>query len=200
MTRGRDKREAILAAAADLFMRDGYNASLDAVAAQAGVSKQTVYNHFGNKEALFQAIVSGITDELTLSLNNLSPGRAPTEVLLQLARQVLRLALMPAMLDLHRTVIGEAQRFPELARQTYMAGPQGVVDRLAAYLAAESRQGRLRVGNPTLAAEQFLGMVVGHFQLRALLGIEDRPDPGLIEENVRTSVEIFLRAHTPALA
>src|SRR3546814_8113295 len=59
------KRAAILTAAVDVFLRGGYEAAgMDAIATEAGVAKQTIYNHFGSKDGLFRAIVSGLTDEL----------------------------------------------------------------------------------------------------------------------------------------
>ncbi|MDV9189945.1 TetR/AcrR family transcriptional regulator, partial [Streptomyces sp. SR27] len=57
------KRQAVLRAARDLFLREGFGVGMDAIAAEAGVSKVTVYNHFGSKEALFTAVVTGAVDE-----------------------------------------------------------------------------------------------------------------------------------------
>lgn len=57
------KRQAVVRAARDLFLREGFGVGMDAIAAEAGVSKVTVYNHFGSKEALFTAVVAGALDE-----------------------------------------------------------------------------------------------------------------------------------------
>src|SRR3546814_19329202 len=83
----------------------------------------------------------------------------------------------PSALALHRMLVADAHRVPDLARDLYAAGPRHAVRTLAAWIEAETRRGNLAVAEPEQAAEQFYGMLVGPMQLRALLCVQ--PDPGL---------------------
>lgn len=167
---------------------------MDTIAAEAGVAKQTIYNYFGSKDDLFRAIVSGLTEELFATLPR---GGSPSTVLRGLGLQFLTLMLRPSSLALHRMLVADAERFPDLARELYASGPLHAVRTLALWLEAETRQGTLRVADPFRAAEQFFGMLVGHMQLRALLCVEADPPPLERELAVENAVSTFLRAHDP---
>ena len=190
------KHDAILDAAKHVFLREGYSASMDLVAAEAGVSKQTVYNHFGSKEGLFRAIVDDLSSEFLDVLVEHDGARAdPASTLEAVARRFLKLLLTPSYLALHRMLVAEAPRFPDLAREIYVGGPARAVSELALYLAEESRKGTLAVADPALAAEQFFGALLGNLQLRALLSPREAPGEAEIEQAVGHAVHSFLRAH-----
>ncbi|MGH6945659.1 MAG: TetR/AcrR family transcriptional regulator, partial [Geminicoccaceae bacterium] len=175
------KHDAILDAAKRVFLREGYSASMDLVAAEAGVSKQTVYNHFGSKEGLFRAIVDHLSSELLEMLFERDGARAdPAATLETIARRFLKLLLTPSSLALHRMLVAEAPRFPDLAREIYV-GPARAASELARYLAEESRKGTLAVADPALAAEQFFGALCGNLHLRVLLSPRDAPGEAEIE-------------------
>jgi TetR/AcrR family transcriptional regulator, mexJK operon transcriptional repressor len=186
------KHDAIVDAARRVFLREGYSASMDLVAAEAGVSKQTVYNHFGSKEGLFRAIVDDLSSELLDVL--LERDGAPAVTLETFARRFLKMLLAPSSLALHRMLVAEAPRFPDLAREIYIGGPARAASQLALYLAEENRKGTLAVADPALAAEQFFGALVGHLQLRALLSPREAPSEAEIERAVAHAVRGFLRA------
>jgi TetR/AcrR family transcriptional regulator, mexJK operon transcriptional repressor len=188
------KHDVILDAARRVFLREGYSASMDSVAAEAGVSKQTVYNHFGSKEGLFRAIVDHVSGELLDVLVEGDARADPAATLEAIARRFLNLLLAPSYLALHRMLVAEAPRFPDLAREIYLGGPARAASELALYLAQESRKGTLAVADPALAAEQFFGALVGHFQLRALLNPRDAPGEAEIEHAIGHAVRGFLRA------
>jgi TetR/AcrR family transcriptional repressor of mexJK operon len=189
------KIRAITEAATATFLADGYEgASLDHIAARAGVSKQTIYNHFADKESLFRAICAGLTTEL---MESLRPEKGldedPAVTLRRLGLAYLDLALRPSSLALHRLIIGETARFPELGRAIYNSGPARVVAELAEFLDSQTRAGRLQTPHPKVAAEQFLGMLIGHNQLRALLGVAD-VRRATAARRVGSVVEAFMRA------
>jgi AcrR family transcriptional regulator len=191
------KREAIVEAATKVFLADGYGAAgMDAIAREAGVSKQTIYNRFGSKEALFGAIIRRRCDDL---LSPLSPPESGTgevrDVLTSLARKFTTMILSPTSLSLYRVLIGEAFHLPQLAAIAYRSGPARAWETLASYLAAQSRLGVLEVTSPRLAAEQFFGMLAGQRQLRALLGLSDEFSDDHLEKAIDTAVASFLRAH-----
>lgn len=190
------KREAIVAAATDTFLRDGYGASMDAVATAAGVSKQTIYNHFGSKEELFKAVVDAVAAQLLAPLADpRTTSAAPREALTEFGQAYLRILLAPSSLALHRIVVAEAPRFPDLARDIFASGPARAIASLAAYLAEADRRGLLRVPDPALSAEQFFGMLNGLSQLRALLLAGDGVDERTLQRSVRHAVATFIRGH-----
>jgi TetR/AcrR family transcriptional repressor of mexJK operon len=169
------KRRAILDAAAGLFMAEGYGAvSMDAVARAAQVSKATLYAHFTGKEALFAEIIDGNCARLKGSVAVALSGHATPlrAALVEIGTQWLRFLLQPRVRALHRVVIGEGGRFPDLARSFYANGPVALRLWLADWLAEEAARGRLRPGTDAeLAAEQFLSLLRGDLFLRATLGL-----------------------------
>ncbi|HET7586672.1 MAG TPA: TetR/AcrR family transcriptional regulator [Gammaproteobacteria bacterium] len=196
MTARPEKRAAIVAAARDVFLESGFPAaSMDTIASRAGVSKQTVYNHFGSKDELFGAIIRGRCQELLEALQpeQTASGR-PETVLYRLAQAFVDKMLAPDALALYRTLVVESQRSPELREIYYRSGPDFAVETLSAYLREQTRRGVLRVTQPRIAAEQFFAMLGGHLQIRALLGLDPTPPAEKIKAYVDNAVAMFLRA------
>jgi TetR/AcrR family transcriptional regulator, mexJK operon transcriptional repressor len=193
------KHRAIQQAGTDVFLRLGYgSASMDLIAAEAGVSKQTVYNHFQSKEALFKAIIENLTSTLMGPLVVRDPAKStPEQVLLSLGRDFLGLMLRPSSLALYRLIVAESARFPELGGAIYAVGAGRLLAMLADYLAWETRNGRLAVSESELAAEQFIGMLSGRMQLRALLGVCTPPKEGELQRRVEHVVSCFLLLYAP---
>lgn len=188
------KHAAILAAAREVFLEDGYGAAaMDQIARRARVAKQTIYNHFQGKDALFGEIITKLCDDLLRPLSHpeLRAG-APEAALAALAAEVMSLMLEPSSLALHRLLVSEAPRFPELGAAAYRTGVERPVDALASYLDEQSRLGALSVPDARLAAEQFFGMLAGQIQLRALLGVEPRPPAGALQAAADEAVRTFL--------
>jgi len=195
----RSKREAILAAATRVFLDRGYGAaSMDTIARAAGVSKQTIYSHFGDKAALFEAIILERCDRLLESLPTVSDAGSDAESALRaIASRLLELMLTPEFVARFRVVMAESGRFPELAEAYYRSGPERATVRLADYLARLHRQGRLDIADPYLAASQFFGMIWGSLFLRHVLGVDAPPKSEDLERHVQTAVRGFLIAHKP---
>jgi TetR/AcrR family transcriptional repressor of mexJK operon len=173
-----DKHSAIARAAAETFLAEGFDrASVDQIAHRAGVSKQTIYSHFADKESLFKAICAELTEKLTIPL------RSPPEkggdlrtVLTRLGDDALAMMLHPATLDLHRLIMSAAVRFPELGKAAYEAGAHGMITDLSELLLQRSRSGdglasEITPDEARTMAEQFVGMLRGFHQVRALLGV-----------------------------
>ncbi|MGD8378358.1 MAG: TetR/AcrR family transcriptional regulator [Gammaproteobacteria bacterium] len=194
------KHDAIVEAARQVFLETGYDAaSMDAIATRAGVSKQTVYNHFGSKEDLFAAIIRSTCRNLLGPLCQDGAVNAPPETALRaLATSFLKTMLVPDTLALYRVILSEAQRLPELAELYYRTGPNTVVGTVADYLERQSKAGVLKVEDPRITAEQFLSMLGGHLRLRALIGLERRVDEKTIEAYVDNAVTMLLRGCSPA--
>jgi TetR/AcrR family transcriptional repressor of mexJK operon len=189
------KLRAITEAASAAFLERGYGgASLDHIAARAGVSKQTIYNRFGDKAGLFRAICRELTADLVAPLAETSGDDDPRRMLLLVGEGYLRLALAESSLALHRLVIQESARFPDFGRAVYEAGPERLVAELSAYLGAQADAGRLRLHDPAQAAEFFLAMLLGQSQLRALLGV---PRDEAVTARAHAAVEVFFQAFGP---
>jgi AcrR family transcriptional regulator len=159
------KRRVILEAATELFLKNGYaGTSMDEIASVAGVSKQTVYKHFADKEGLFQEIVLGTIDQVGEPFYDAVPSLGETvEVeadLRALARGLVAIVMRPQLLQLRRLVIAEAGRFPELGRTYYERGPGRTAKALASHFEQLAARGLLTVEDPALIASHFLWLVV----------------------------------------
>lgn len=193
------KRRAIVRAAARVFMASGYGAaSMDQIAFEAGVSKQTVYSHFGAKDALFEEIVSGKCEEL-MGANGLRVGENddPDAVLFDAAKIFMTVVLNEESITLYRIILAECGRFPELAVAFYRAGPKSAVERLSQYLSAMSEKGDLSIDDPKAAASMFFAMLRGELYLQRILGLRDMPDESEIAENARVVAAAFIRMFRP---
>lgn len=192
------KREAVIAVAQRLFFEHGYGIGLDAIAAEAGVSRQTIYNLFSSKEDLFAAIVQETSGRITESLSRLAPGAMPHQVLTVLGESFLHIIASEPMAGLQRLLITSAADFPSIGPAFYDNGPGRGLARLSDYLRRETEAGRLTVTDPLLAAEQFFGMLVGHTALKRLLRIQQPMSEADVRHRVDTAVTTFLRAYSPA--
>lgn len=194
-----DKGQAIVDAATRVFLGQGYGAaSMDAIAAEAAVSKQTVYSHFGSKEALFEAIIQGKCREL-MPPDSLkwSPGQNHEEILRLFAHRFLMTILSAPSTALFRVVVAESVRFPELADVFYRAGPATACDYLAGYLGKLHEAGTLSVTEPKESARQFFALLRGDLYFRRLLNLTPAPKSPEVEAVVEKAISTFLAAHAP---
>ncbi len=190
-------RQRILQVATELFLEHGYGStSIEAVAALAGVSKRTFYDRFDHKAALFAAVVHHIIEHIRPPADvPLLAGASLPEILQRLAGLILRAALSPQALALHRLVTGESSRFPELAFAVETEGRQSeATDLIAGLLAREQRNAKIDVEDQRFAADQFIYMVVTLPQRRALGFGTPMTDPEL-EAWARKVVVLFLEGY-----
>jgi AcrR family transcriptional regulator len=195
------KRRAILEAATTVFLRNGYlGTSMDEIAALAGVSKQTVYKHFADKERLFSEIVTATVDEIAdPNYDEVLKLRDTSEVerdLRDFARRQLRAVMQPRPLQLRRLVIGEAGRFPQLGRLFYERGPGRTIDALATMFEGLASKGALELDDPRLAAAHFNWLVMSIPLNQAMLLGEDEPaTPAQLGRYADAGVRAFLAAY-----
>jgi len=191
-----ERGRRILEAAQRHFNEHGLErASVDAIAADAGVSKMTVYSNFGSKEGLFQAVVSDRTAAVVAGFpgaGTLDPNQ-PEKVLLAIGKRFLALARGDALGAL-RAVYGVAGAQPEVCRALYREGPERVNEEVAAYLRLANSAGTLRVRNPLQAADLFLSMFLGSGHIRGLLKLE-MPDAREDRALLREAVRVFLAGY-----
>ena len=188
------KGESIVEAARKLFLREGFaGTSVDAIALEAGVSKATVYAHFENKEGLFGEAMTGLCRGMGgLDVDEGLPEGCPEEGLKFFAKRVLTPVLRPEVIAAFRTMIAQSGNFPELGALLCENGLEKWVNYLAAYLAEQTKKGLLRVENPKLAANQFIGLVQGTIKTRALLGAGKPLGERQVNQDINHAVKIFL--------
>ena len=188
-TRSDRKRAAIIAAAREAFLKDGFGAtSMDRIAALADVSKRTVYNHFENKEALFSAFIRDFyKDLLDGDRFVLNPAAPPGKALRSFAAALLNELARPDRQDLIRLVIAESRRFPQLSALYFAEGKEPAVGKLATYLAQQVERGSLAIPDVPLAAQQFLGMLKESWFWPFVLGLQPAQDGDIIVEQAVTT-------------
>ncbi len=198
------KHRAILDAATEVFLRNGYlGTTVEEVAAVAGVSKPTVYKHFTDKRRLFLEIVAATVDEAGQVVQDAVSGLADTQDveadLRELARRQLTLVLRPRVVQLRRLVIGETSRFPELGRTFYERGPGRTIAALAEAFTDLDARGALLAADPVTAAAQFNWLVMSAPVNQAMLLGDDRaPTASELDHHVESAVRVFLAAYGPA--
>ncbi|MCZ6828525.1 MAG: TetR/AcrR family transcriptional regulator [Gammaproteobacteria bacterium] len=200
-TRGRpksdQKRQQILDAAGELFALQGYEGtSLDALAAAAGVSKQTIYSHFESKADVLREGVARRCRSGLLTAEHLDFDLPPQRFLPEFAQRFINVLLDDTALSIYRLCLSESKRHPEVGISFYESGPKVVMAAMSEYLRLATERGELHVDHPEIAAAQFLFMVKGKPVDSALLGVADWPEGSTHEEYTRGCCEMFLRAYS----
>ncbi|MBV9859419.1 MAG: TetR/AcrR family transcriptional regulator [Alphaproteobacteria bacterium] len=185
--------DRILDVATVLFLGHGFGAtSIEAVARRAGISKRTFYHRFRGKEMLFEAVVRRLIERWLPPFDGaLLDSPTLAEALQRSAEYILRIALMPEALALHRIIIAEARRFPNLARIMHELGAATGIERIAHDLERRIAAGELGPIDARFAAEQFILMVVTGPQRRAL-GLGTPMRRGELAEWIGNTIALFL--------
>lgn len=188
-----EKRALITRAATDLFSEFGYDkTSLARVAERAGVSTATMFKQFPTKADLFEAIVLQFwAADPSADVAPPVPGD-PVAALRVLGARYAELLGRPGMAGLHRMVIAEAPRFPELARVQFDLGKEPFFELVRDYIEAESVDGRLVVTDAVRATTEFLGMISNFVIWPQLLLPKWSPSDKAIAETVESAVQTFL--------
>ncbi|MCU0720312.1 MAG: TetR/AcrR family transcriptional regulator [Pirellula sp.] len=189
--------ERILQAALAVFLEVGFErANLEKVAAQAGVTKPTVYSHFGSKIGLLQAVAE---QQARQALTQFSPSLKPTgnvrRDLTGFAKSFLINMLHPDAIRMHRFAIVEAMTHPELVAPLLNAGPQKLAEVLQNFLATETKAGRLCCKNPLLAAQQLIGLLTG-MDFLAMVISQHVPSEVEIKKRISAAIDVFLNSYS----
>lgn len=194
-----EKRQAILEAAKRLFPRRGYEGiSMDAIAAEAGVSKLTVYSHFHDKETLFEAAVEAKCEEqLPRDWFELGPGtRSIRDSLVEIGMAFHRLINSDEAVAMYRMMVAQAASAggeSKLAPLFFKAGPSRVLDEFECLLRRAHASGAVRAPDPEMAAEQFFCLIKGLCHMRVLIGCCEAPSEAESRLHVERAVDFFLR-------
>lgn len=197
------KGEAIAAAALRLFLRDGYErTSVDAIAAEAGVSKRTIYNRYGDKENLFLSVLRDTFGAMLATFRRIADAHLGGEVadperdLAAFAREAaLTLTAAPDRIALIRLILTEAPFFPALLREEM--GQQTMHATLARALARVAQAGGLAISDPAEAADHLFALTFAQVNERAMVSAVKLSDAE-VERIVAGGVRTFLRAYRPA--
>ena len=196
------KGEAIAAAALRLFLRDGYErTSVDAIAAEAGVSKRTIYNRYGDKENLFLSVLRDTYAAMmpafrAIADRHLGEVTDVRQDLTAFAREVaFTLTTAPERIALVRLILAEAPYFPALIKAE--TGPQTMHGTVAGHLARLAADGRLAVADPAEAADHLLALTFNQINARTLFGVVPISDAE-IDRVVTGGVAAFVRAYRPS--
>lgn len=157
-TRSAHKRRAILDAALDVFLENGFvGAGMDDIASAAGVSKVTVYHHFMDKQGLFVAVMEAAIRDAEAGSRELVEELATSDDLprdlSRFARRHVATVTQPHLIRMRRLVVAESGRFPDVARAWHTAGPERGHATLAEQVRHLAERGLLRAPDPMLAAQ-----------------------------------------------
>lgn len=193
-----ERREAILNIAQQSFLDQGYDrTTMSGIAEAMGGSKGTLWSYFDSKEALFGAVIDRAATHFRADLMAaLDPSGQPKMSLRRFAESFIRKITSADAIALHRIVVGESPRFPELGRIFYTRAPGVMREMLARYIAIQMEAGALRKDEPMKASGMFLSLCDGGHHKRVLWGIEPYSDAAAKEEAI-TAVDHFLRAYGP---
>jgi AcrR family transcriptional regulator len=192
------KRQQIVAGARQVFTELGFErASVDLIAARAGVSKATIYNHYEDKKALFVACIAQDAEDLRAGLRAClgEPAAEVQQALQVIGEKILGVFLSPPIVALYRHITAEAARFPDLGRIVFDRGPTVIHRAVASYLERWNRSGALRIDDPAAAAVQFLALCQGDLLSRARLAVLEYPVDAEVRETVKRAVRTFVRAY-----
>ncbi|WP_128514692.1 TetR/AcrR family transcriptional regulator [Tabrizicola thermarum] len=194
-----NRERAILDAALKVFAAQGYTgASMDAVAAEAGVTKPTLYSYFPSKESLFQAMMLGKRDVMLDVFEH--PSGDMVADLLVFAWAYADTVMRPEMLALARLIIGEVQRFPEIGRAYQASGPDHLLRGIMRYLDSQRRAGRLAFEDAELAAQDLWGLILSAPRTQALYMPDALPDRATLHRYITNGLRVFLKAYSTAPA
>ncbi len=197
------KTDAIAAAALVLFARDGYErTSVDAIAAEAGVSKRTVYSHYGDKENLFISVLRDtyaamrdrVRDIVDRNLGDVEDADDIAPALTGCVSEIVRtITRAPERSTLVRLLISEAPHFPVLLDMWHN---RGIVPIIAGPLAKLAASGMLDTDDPALAAEHLSALTFGQINNKSMMGTVQLTDAEA-DRIITSGIDVFLRAYAP---
>jgi TetR/AcrR family transcriptional regulator, mexJK operon transcriptional repressor len=193
----KQKYDAILNSASRLFLKNGYtHTSMDAIAADADVSKQTVYSYFNNKELLFRRMVEELCNSHTPSEDLLeNKNLTQLEALWRIGKGFMDAISSRTGLGIYRLVMAEGVRHPRIGELFFQSGPQKMQQLLCAYLQRQVDNDLLMIDNVDRAATQFFAILKGWYQMRLVLKLKPAPSQKELDDYVRDAVRMFCTAY-----
>ncbi len=196
------KNQAIIAAATQVFLKKGFeSASMDEIAAVAEVSKRTVYQHFGNKEQLFQKILVEYWQAVNVNQQSLFNSDQSIAVNLKHFAQIfLDFLYRPQTIDLFRLLITESQRFPSLTQSLLVNGKAPFTQELIRFLDQQKKTGVLRIKDTERAASFFLGQLKEYHFWPMMLGFTQETSIPKRDQLITEAITIFIKYYSIVIA
>jgi len=196
------RRKAILAVAAESFFQNGYaGTTMSDIAATLGGSKGTLWSYFPSKEELFAAVLIEATTTYRAELSRILDPRDDVGTSLRhFCVSFLRKVTSPTAVALHRLVVSEGARFPEVATIFFENAPRGTRGLLADYLRGAMASGQLRAADPEVAAHALITLSLSGCHQQIVWGVIGEVTDEMIEKDTAFALDFFLRAYGPTPA
>ena len=193
------KRAAILNAARTLFVDQGYaGVSMDGIAARAGVSKLTVYSHFGDKDSLFSEAIQAQCQQMMPDDLFAHELKGPVrQQLIEIGRAFFTMVSSEAAIATHRMMLAPGTGDAHIREMFWNAGPKRTQQSLSEFLAVRVSKGELAIPDLALAASQFFSLLKGELHLQMMCGLCASPSQQLITTHIEASIDFFLNAYAP---
>lgn len=194
----KDKAQTVLDAATEIFLSHGFSAATtDMIQKKAGVSKATMYGCYANKEAIFAAVIERECQAMISVVKDVAP--TPDDIaqtLTAIGTSYLTIILSETGIALFRVAVGDAPRFPSLARAFYLSGPKAMTNVLADHLAEAAKDGQLNLQTVGIdhAAGLFISLLRGELQMDTLTHPGATPSAAQIDYHVGLAVTTFMAA------
>lgn len=191
------RNEAILSAAFDVFEEKGlHGATMLEIATAAKVSKETLYARFDSKEGLFYALLAWGSHKSSVDLEVLNEELEadPVEALENYAAACLVKMMQAESIEVHRIVVSEARRMPEVARVFNEFTCEAATKMLDRVVDALERKGVSSVDDRDAFADAFIGLLRGNLHHGVVLGLEKPPTDAEIDARARRAMKLLLRA------
>lgn len=191
------KRAAIIATARQLFFDHGLETvRVDDVAANAGVSKMTVYKNFPDKLALFEAVVSAENDRIEAAIDDLQFASGQIdETLMAFGTTLLSFLFAPEIVRIDRVLGAEMSRHPQLGQKFFKAGPERMWLALAAIINGASERGELVPCDSKRAAENLIALWLGMQPMRHRFDDQTSGEPVAIPERIASGIAMFMATY-----
>ncbi|MCW2238777.1 TetR/AcrR family transcriptional regulator [Azospirillum canadense] len=193
--RGLARRKALLDAAECLFVEKGFEkTTLSDIINTAGGSRATLYEQFGDKDGLFRAMMEENSARILDGMAAIhADDTVPPEVALtKFALYFVQVLSEPQTASILRILVSEGGRVPDIAEAFFRIGPETTVARLAHYLKSLADAGALRIDDPDVAAQAFLGMITGNIVVRRLILPHQPLAMADVDHYVRQAIALFL--------
>lgn len=191
--------QLILTAAQKLFLRHGFDeTSLEMIISEAGGSRRSIYNEFGNKQGLLMAVIHQqvvIQTGTIASIKTLE--LAPRDALKEMCFRFVKGMLSDTLVSLFRLVIQVVPKLPEVGALIYEKGPLKGMKPLTEYLMQLDEKGILKIEDPLYATQMLIEMVKGRLHLKILLIPQEKISDEEIHHHVDKAVDLFLKAYQP---
>lgn len=193
------KRDAIVAAASEVFLESGFEgASMAQIATRVGGSKATLYGYFSTKEELFVEVMQGVAkryfEPIFAALQK--DHTDLRQALQQFGERTLAVICLETSIQARRAIIAESGR-SDIGLRFYERGPKKGVVELAAFLARKVEAGELRACDPEVAAQHLMALLDSETVTPCLLGVKKKPTAPFVRQAVERALETFLWGYAP---